>query len=273
MSSNDSHSLNSLAETITTAARENKVEDLQDLLGKWESPDREPLQRALNAALKRGHLGPVNLLLDHGCYCSFHETEAALQGGHKIEIFECMLQHGWDVNFSLDHRGDALICSLLFAATPDLPQWLLEHGADPNANPRSDPVCSTALEAACYRPGTPADIISLLLRHGATGSLAMLVAAWNGNVEALRVLLNQGGEMFGIDVIPEAGNPDWAMGEDWGTALHGAAAKGKMACVEFLLSRGARTDIRNGAGLTAEQTAEHFEHKECADALRRSLPA
>lgn len=267
MSSNES--LNSLADSITSAARENRVEDLQNLLGKWESSDREPLQRALNAALQQGHVGPANLLLDRGCYCGFQETEAALKGGHKIAIFQCMLQHGWDIDFSLDHRGDALVCSLLFAATAELPRWLLEHGADPNANPRSDPVCSTALEAACSRPSIPADIVSLLLKHGAMGSLAGLVAAWNGNVDALRVLLDEGGEVFGIDVIPEAENPDWALKEEWGTALHGAAAKGEMACVELLLSRGARTDIRNGAGFTPEQTAEHFEHKECADSLRK----
>ncbi|KAL2287725.1 hypothetical protein FJTKL_05085 [Diaporthe vaccinii] len=89
------------------------------------------------------------------------------------------------------------------------------------------------------------------------GSLAVLVAAWNGNLEALRVLLDEGGEVVDIDVIPEAENPDWALKKEWRAALHGAAAKGEMACVEFLLSRGARTDIRNGAGLTPEQTAEN----------------
>lgn len=271
MSSNESS--NSLAQTITSAARENRVEELRSLLRKWESANLEPLQRALIAALKHGHVEPTKLLLDCGCYCSFHETQAALEGGQKIAIFECMLQHGWDVNFSLDHRGDALVCLLLFAATPDLPRWLLEHGADPNANPRSDPVCSTALEGACSRPSVPADVVSLLLKHGAMGSLAMLVAAWNGNVEALRVLLDEGGEAFGINLIPEAENPDWALTEEWGTALHGAAAKGEVACVEFLLSRGARTDIRNGAGRTPEQTAQHFEHKECADILRKSPSA
>ncbi|KAL1857082.1 hypothetical protein Daus18300_010425 [Diaporthe australafricana] len=270
MSSNES--LNSLAESITSAARENKIEDLQSLLEKWESPDLKPLQKALIAALRQGHVGPANLLLDRGCRCSFHETRAALHGCH-IAIFECMLQHGWDVDFSLDYQGDALTCSLLFAPTPDLPRWLLEHGADPNANPRSDPVCSTALEAACSRPSIPADVVSLLLKHGAVGDLALVVAAWHGNVEALRVLLDEGGEAFGIDVIPQAEDPDWARQEGWGTALHGAAAKGEMACVEFLLRRGARTDVRNGAGLTPEQTAEHFEHKECADALRRSPSA
>ncbi|KAG8164391.1 hypothetical protein KVR01_006309 [Diaporthe batatas] len=262
MSSNEPP--NSLAESITRAAREDRVQDLQSLLEKWESPDRAPLQRALSAALQHGHVGPADLLLDRGCHCGFRETQAALKGGHKVAVFECMLRHGWDIDFSLDHRGDALVCSLLFAATPDLPRWLLEHGADPNANPRSDPVCSTALEAACSRPSIiPADIVSLLLERGAVGSLAGLVAAWNGNVEALRVLLDEGGEVFGIDAIPEAENPDWALKEEWGTPLHGAAAKGEVACVEFLLSRGARTDIRNGAGLTPEQTAEYFEHKEC----------
>lgn len=105
MSSNEAP--NSLAESLTSAAYENKVEDLQRLLGEWESLDSKPLQRALNAALQQGHVGPTNLLLDRVCHCGFHETQAALKGSHKIAIFECMLQHGWDVNFSLDHRGDA----------------------------------------------------------------------------------------------------------------------------------------------------------------------
>lgn len=83
------------------------------------------------------------------------------------------------------------------------------------------------------------------------------------------MLLDEGAELFDIDAIPEALNPDWALNEDWGTALHGAASKGEIDCIVFLVSRGARTDIRNGAGLTAEQTAEHFQHKECADLLRR----
>lgn len=181
-----------------------------------------------------------------------------------------MLQHGWDVNFSLDHRGDALVCSLLFAATPDLPRWLLEHGADPNENPRSDLLCSTALEAACTRPSLPADIVRLLLQHQARGDLTMLVAAWNGNVEALRVLLDEGGDEFDIDAIPEAENPDWALKEGWGTALHAAAAKGEMGCVAFLLSRSARTGIRNGAGLTPEQIAERFQQHECAHVIKQA---
>lgn len=181
-----------------------------------------------------------------------------------------MLQHGWDINFSLDHRGDALICALLFKETPDLARWLLEHGADPNENPRSHPLVSSALEAACSRPNTPPEMISLLLRRGALGPAAMLVAASKGNLEALRVLLDEADGVFGIDAVPAAENPDWEGDEDWGTALHAAAAEGQLACITFLLERGARTDIRNAAGLTPRQTAEHFGHVACAETLKEA---
>lgn len=167
-------------------------------------------------------------------------------------MFECMLQHGWDVNESLDHRGDALICALLFKETPDLARWLLAHRADPNSNPRSDPVVSSALEAACSRPSTPPEMVSLLLRHGAVGPYAMLVAAWNSSVEPLRVLLDEAGELFDIDAISAAVNPDWERCEEWGTPLHAAAAKGDLPYITLLLERGARRDIRNASGADAE---------------------
>jgi hypothetical protein len=126
-------------------------------------------------------------------------------------------------------------------------------------------VCSTALEASCSWPGPiSADMVSLLRTHGAGASLAPLVAAWDGNVEALRVALDEvGGELCGIGAIPEVYNPDCARKEDWGTALHGVAAKGEMACVGFPLSGGARTDTQNGARLTPDRSAEHFGQRMC----------
>lgn len=259
----------SLADSIQSAAHENQCDELQQLLDQWESPDLEPLQPALCAALRQGHVDAANLLLHSKCQCYFAATEAALAGGH-IPIFECMLQHGWDINYSLDHRGDVLICALLFKDTPDLARWLLAHGADPNWNPRSHPVVSSALEAACWRPSIPPEIVSLLLRRGAVGPSAMLVAASSGNTEALRVLLDEAAELFDIDAIPAAENPDWEREEDWGTPLHAAAAKGELPCITLLLERGARRDIRNASGRTPRQTAEHFEHLACAEALKEA---
>lgn len=259
----------SLADSIQSAAHDNQCDELQQLLDQWESPDLEPLQPALCAALRQGHVDAANLLLDRGCYCYCKATEAALAGGH-ITIFECMLQHGWDINFSLDHRGDVLICALLFKDKPDLARWLLAHGADPNCNPRSHPTVSSALEAACSRPETPPEIISLLLRHGAVGPYAMMVAAQRGNVVGLRVLLDEAGELFDIDAIPEPENPDWETDEAWGTPLHSAAASGELPCITLLLERGARRDVRNAAGLTPRQTAEHYGHLACAEALKEA---
>ncbi|KAK7743242.1 hypothetical protein SLS53_004327 [Cytospora paraplurivora] len=259
----------SLADSIKSAAYNNQYDKLQQLLAQWKSSDLEPLQPALCAALQQGHVDTANLLLDRGCQCHWKATEAAMRGGH-IPIFECMLQHGWNINYSLDHRGDTLILALLFQNTPDLARWLLDHGADPNENPRSHPIVSSALEAACSTPSNPAEIISLLLRRGAMGPLAMLVAAWNSNVVALRVLLDEAGELFKIDAIPVASDPEWEGNEEWGTPLHGAAAMGELPCITFLLERGARTDIRNACGRTPRQTAEHFGHLACVEALKEA---
>lgn len=259
----------SLADSIQRTAASNQCDELKQLLEQWESPDLDLLDPALCAALRQGHVDAANLLLHRGCQCYFTATEAALAGGH-IPVFECMLEHGWDINYSLDHRGDSLICALLFKETPDLARWLLAHGADPNWNPRSHPVVSSALEAACSRPDLPSEIVSVLLQRGAMGPTAMLVAATNGNVEALRVLLDEASDLFDVDAIPVAVNPDWEREEDWGTALHTAAARGQLACIEFLLGRGARKDIRNALGRTPRQTAEHFGHLACAEALKEA---
>lgn len=257
----------SLAVSIQRAAHDNQFNELKQLLEQWTSPGVEPLEPALCAALRQGNVEAANLLLHRGCHCYFAATQAALAGGH-IPIFECMLQHGWDINFSLDHRGDALICALLFNETLDLARWLLAHGADPNWNPRSDPVVSSALEAACSRPEVPPEIVSLLLQRGAEGPTAMLVAASSGNVEALRVLLDEASELFDVNAIPVAVNTDWEQEADWGTPLHSAAARGELACITLLLARRARKDIKNASGRTPRQTAEHFGHLACIEALK-----
>lgn len=258
--------LTTLAALIRSAAHENRCKDLQHLLDEWKSANVEPLQPALVAAFRQGHVGPANLLLSRGCECGFDATGAALSGGH-IPIFECMVQHGWDVNYCLDHRGDVLISTLRFYPTMDLSRWLLEHGADPNCNSGSDPLGSTALDAACSRKQVPPEMVSLLLQHGAKVNFAMLIAAWKGNVEALRVLLDESGA-FDIDAIPGPCGTEWDQEERWGTALHAAASQGEMDCVRFLLDRGARRDIRNAAGRTPIETAEHFEQLECVAALK-----
>lgn len=84
------------------------------------------------------------------------------------------------------------------------------------------------------------------------------------------MLLDEAGELFDIDAIPAAVNPDWERGEEWGTPLHAAAAKGDLPCITLLLERGARRDVRNASGLTPRQTAEHFGHLECAEALKEA---
>lgn len=257
----------SLAEDIKSAVEQDRFTDLEVLLSNWSSPDLNPLQPALCTALTKGYINAIDLLLKRGCECGFDATTAALRGGH-IPAFKCMVKYNWDINYSLDHRGDALICALKFHP-PQLARWLLKHGADPNANLGSDPLAGTALEAACAAR-CPTEIISLLIYKGADikGSIAILVAAWTGYSEALSILLDSGAD---IDIIPIASSSDLLLEGYWGTALHGAAAKGQAETVRFLLTKGARKDIRNNAGRTAMETAEYFGQVECASILNDDL--
>lgn len=255
-----------LANAIKSAAEQNNTKDLQHLLDRWQARAADPdlLEPALSAALSRGHADAADLLLAAGCECGRAATEAAAAGLH-VPSLECLLRHGWDVNYSLDHRGDALILALALGAHAPA-RWLLAHGADPNRNVRSAPLSGTALEAACAA-GCPADLVGLLVRRGADvrGSVAALAAAWEGHVEALRVLLDEGGA--DINGIPGAAGEEWEAEEYWGTMLHAAAAKGRVESVRFLLARGAKTNIRNRAGRTPKETAEHFGHSECVALL------
>lgn len=263
-------SIKALANAIKSTAEKNQIDDLQHLISNWQAQAAELdlLQPALSIALRQGNIEAADLLLTSGCECGWTATEAATAGLH-IPSFEVLLKHGWDVNYSLDHRGDALICAVGVRGSPSahaLARWLLEHGADPNANLRSSPLAGTALETACAA-GAPAEIVRLLVRRGADvkGGVATLAAAWEGNVEALGVLLDEGGA--DIDGIPEGVDEDLPGEEYWGTMLHAAAAKGKVESVRFLLARGAERNMRNGAGRTPKETAEHFGHSDCAMAL------
>lgn len=107
-----------------------------------------------------------------------------------------------------------------------------------------------------------ADMIPALYRAGVDleatdmrGYTALILASYNGSIEATRILLELGA---GVDT------PDEGRGN---TALMGVAFKGYRQILLCLLQAGAVVDCRNRAGQTALMTATLFGHTEIVEDL------
>lgn len=142
--------------------------------------------------------------------------------------------------------------------------YLLNHGANPNANRHGE--INSALETAAI--STSPEIVQLLLKHGTEfrNRSAFHKAASYGRLQICRLLIDAGND---VNAIPD--NEDLFENtterDDWGTPLHGAAGNGHAECVRFLLERFARRDIRNPNGLTPGEVAQRRGHNECAALL------
>ena len=142
-------------------------------------------------------------------------------------------------------------------------EYLLTHGANPNANLRGD--LYTALEIGAMF-ASPA-VLSLLLEHGAKleHRSALNKAAQAGRLDVIKLLLDKGAA---IDAIPDNENiPDLVRQNGVGTALHDAAEAGKADVVRLLLERGANKLVKDTAGHTAREVALKNGHDECAKLL------
>eukprot|EP01045_Picozoa_sp_COSAG04_P026775 COSAG04_NODE_3785_length_2534_cov_1.593429_3_plen_318_part_01 len=163
---------------------------------------------------------------------------------------------------------------------------LLRLGADPNA---TDKYGSTALMAA---GSGHADAVAALLRGGAAvnavgsgGKTALMRAAYLGQAECARLLLEAGadgslratgGALEGktaLEVAEQMGKAEVAVllgttskklqGAATGKTLRKAAAEGRADAVAALLEGGAAVDAVGGNGFTALICAAAFGHAEC----------
>lgn len=116
---------------------------------------------------------------------------------------------------------------------------LLARGA--KINDRNMSGATALVEAARSRSGDPVGTMRLLLRHGADTSsknAALFEAASVGNREVIKLLLAYGANVNAHSV------------EGW-TPLSAADDEGRLEIVNFLLSRGARPNIRGASGQAA----------------------
>ena len=113
----------------------------------------------------------------------------------------------------------------------------------------------------------------LLLEHGidVDGSGVGIAAAEEGNVEALRLLLDYGVHLEDRNMAwhsfdEDQDEPD----ESQGTALYRACRQGHIECVELLLARGADVQAKDAGGISCLNIAKERGHQDVVRLLENS---
>ncbi|KAB5578354.1 ankyrin repeat-containing domain protein [Coniochaeta sp. 2T2.1] len=234
--------------------------------------------RSLCAAATNGHVLIVEYLLEQGAPIT-QDLIVAVCRADRVNIFEAMLRHGWDINgwkAGIPPLRDAL-------TSVPCTQWLLEHGADPNPTCKGD--SKDLLTYAAVFEST--SIVELLVNHGARvrGTLAIHAAAaatstltddctWEpdpSRVEVLRILLDNG-----ADVNEMEEDPKWRKNRRLrtcftGTPLHHAVQYPSLDAVRFLLSRGADPLHPSWSGHTVIEAAERAGREDVVEMLRQHV--
>jgi hypothetical protein len=181
-----------LPEAIAFAVRTGKVAQL----GKVFTPSEVSVQDiAIEAA---NHDQPAIL---EWCYAQgwkpsldteFDPFYSAAMFSASPKIFQVMLDHGWDINhFQSMNCGDTLGWTIA-GGQYDFAKWLLEHGHNPTP---SDPLHGPSSIAVTIRGDSAStSMLRALIDHGYNlqESGAAIAAAEDGNIEALKIVLDAG---------------------------------------------------------------------------------
>jgi cytohesin len=199
---------------------------------------------ALHTAAKRGHLGEMQLLLDHGADVDAAATKpaqdfAAAEGKSSWAALA--------VPTALHLKGATALHVAALAGHRSAAQLLLRAGAKVDA---ADSLGRTAL--FCAALGGYADIAALLLSAAASvdkptqnsGMLPLHAAAYLGRTETLQVLLDAGADVQATATETLTDCKDTA-------ALHFAAHRGHAAAAQLLMDAGADVQAADSFGCTA----------------------
>jgi ankyrin repeat protein len=174
---------------------------------------------------------------------------ALMCAAHDARKVALLIEAGADVKAATPGGHTALHVAAAYDGAAESVRLLLKHGADPNA--RSRGLMTSALARAALR-GDRA-VAALLIDAGATinrpefGSVPLMVATYQGDVEFVRFMLDRGATVDSHPVaMAQVGN-----GDQQPSALMAAAEISAPDLVALLLKRGANVNATDRQGMTA----------------------
>ncbi len=227
------------------------LEIIDLVLDKIEKEKRTTIyQTAMQAASRRekDSIELMTKLLDRGANVKGSFYFAALNG--NIEAMEFLLQHGAD----LDETNSINKSGLYYAIENghlDAVRFLLEKGASITAGKGILEALKTAVEKG------HAEIVDLLLENGVNKHGLLTIAAENGQIEVMKVLLMRGA------------NPN-ETNQEGHTPLTSAVIHGGLKPLQFLIEKGADVNHPDKKGVTPIQYAQDYKDEEMIVILKKA---
>ncbi|MFN7114277.1 MAG: ankyrin repeat domain-containing protein [Alphaproteobacteria bacterium] len=236
-----------------------------DRLVEWLGPLSDDGFHALHIAVEHRQINMIPLLLESGA-----EVDTRMRGGrtalmlavkhHSTDFAELLIARGANPK-ATDNDGLSVFGHAVHHQRTENARLMLDHGAEIDDGKSFMRACSNR----------DVKTIALLIERGANTK----VVQDSYNYHPVHYLA-QHGSVEGFNVLKAANgiaDLDARLPSDGNTALHMAAVNGHVGMVEALLAAGARRDLENNEGLTAEAAALKKDKRHCAKAIRAAEDA